>query len=81
MPSEAEIYAALTEVFHDVFTRDDIALRPDFSAKDVSGWDSFKQIEIIVATEARFGIRMTTREIDDLKNVSDLVRVVASKIA
>jgi len=79
MPSEAEIYEALTEIFCDVFMRDDIALSPDLSAKDVEGWDSFKQIEIILATEARFGIRMNTREIDGLQNVGNLVRVVASK--
>jgi acyl carrier protein len=79
MPSEAEIYDALTEIFRDVFMRDDITLSPDLSAKDVKGWDSFKQIEIIIATEQRFGIRMNTREIDGLQNVDNLVRVVASK--
>lgn len=60
---------------------DDIALRSDFSAKDVNGWDSFKQIEIIIATEQRFGIRLNTREIDGLQNVGDLARIVASKNA
>jgi acyl carrier protein len=81
MPTEAEIYGTLTEIFRDVFMRDDIALRPALSAKDVEGWDSFKQIEIILAAEERFRIRMNTREIDGLQNVGDLARVVASKIA
>ena len=45
----------------------------------MKGWDSFKQIEIIMATEERFGIQMNTREIDSLRNVGDLVRVVSSK--
>jgi acyl carrier protein len=80
MPTDADIYAALTQIFHDIFMRDDLALRPDLSAKDVTGWDSFKQIEIIIATETRFGIRLTTREMDDLQNVGDLARVVGSKI-
>ncbi len=79
MPSEPEIYTALTEIFHDVFMRDDITLAPATSAKDVKGWDSFKQIEIIMATEERFAIQMNTREIDSLRNVGDLVRVVAGK--
>jgi acyl carrier protein len=80
MPSETDIYGALTEIFHDVFMRDDLALTPELSAKDVKGWDSFKQIEIIMATEERFGIQMNTREIDSLQNVGDLVRVVGSKV-
>jgi acyl carrier protein len=80
MLSETEIYGALTEIFHDVFMRDDLELMPELSAKDVKGWDSFKQIEIIMATEERFGIQMNTREIDSLQNVGDLVRVVGSKV-
>lgn len=79
MPTEAEIYAALTDIFHDVFMRDDLTLRPDLTAKQVEGWDSFKQIEIILATEEKFGIKMSTRELDGLRNVGDLVRVVAGK--
>jgi hypothetical protein len=33
-------------------------------AKDVEGWDSFKQVEIIVATQEAFGVKLTSREID-----------------
>ena len=59
--------------------RDDLVLKPELSAKDVQGWDSFKQIEIIMATEEKFGIKFTTRELDSLQNVGDLVRVVTAK--
>ncbi len=33
-----------------------------------------------MATEERFGIKMSTRELDSLRNVGDLVRVVAAKM-
>jgi acyl carrier protein len=49
------------------------------AAKDVQGWESFKQIEIIMAAEEKFGIKMTTRELDSLQNVGDLVRIVLAK--
>ena len=78
---EAEIYAALTEIFHDVFLRDDLELRPELSAKDVPGWDSFKQIDIILAVEEKYRIKLNTRELDSLHNVGDLVRVIADKTA
>ena len=77
--SEAEIYAALSEIFQDVFLTDDIPLRPELSAKDVPGWDSFKQIDIILAVEEKYRIKLNTRELDSLHNVGDLVRVIASK--
>jgi acyl carrier protein len=66
MPTEAEIYGALTGIFHDVFMRDDLVLRPETTAKDVQGWDSFKQIEIVMATEDRFGVKLSSRELDSL---------------
>jgi acyl carrier protein len=79
MASEADIYGALTEIFHDVFMRDDLALTPELTAKQVSGWDSFKQIEIIMASEERWGIKFNTRELDALQSVGDLVRTIARK--
>ncbi len=81
MATEADIYGALGEIFQDVFMRDDIRLSPELTAKQVQGWDSFKQIEIIMASEEKWGIKFNTRELDALHCVGDLVRVVATKTA
>jgi acyl carrier protein len=81
MTTEAEIYGALTEIFHDVFMRDDIVLSADLTAKQLQGWDSFKQIEIIMASEERWRIKFNTRELDSLRCVGDLARMVAAKTA
>ena len=77
--AEAEVYAALTEIFRDVFLRDDLELRPELTAKDVPGWDSFKQIDIILAVEEKYRVKFNTRELDSLHNVGDLVRVITGK--
>lgn len=79
MATEADIYDALTTIFHDVFARTDLTLTPALSAKDVQGWDSFKQIEIIMASEEHWKIRFTTRELDALRSVGDLVTTIAGK--
>lgn len=77
--TEPEIYEALTTIFHDVFLRDDMTLSAGLSAHDLPDWDSFKQIEIIIAVESQFGIKFRTREMDGLNNVGDLVRLIADK--
>jgi acyl carrier protein len=69
----------LTDIFNDVFIRDDMELTPEMTARDVPGWDSFKQIEIIMAAEERFGVKLQTREIDQIGNVADLVQALAAK--
>ena len=79
MTDSTKIYADLTEIFNDVFMVDDMKLTPELTAKDVKGWDSFKQIEIMVSVEERFNIKLSTREIDSLKNVGDLADVIAKK--
>jgi acyl carrier protein len=79
--TQAEIYNSLNELFSEVFLRDDIALTAATSAKDIEGWDSFKQIEIVMAVEERFKIKLQTRDIDGLKNVGDLVSVINAKSA
>jgi acyl carrier protein len=43
------------------------------------GWDSFKQIEIIMACEERFDIKFTTRELDSLRSLGDLVALIVAK--
>jgi acyl carrier protein len=79
MATEPEIYAALTEIFSDIFMRDDLVLTPELSAKQVDGWDSFKQIEIVMASEERFGIKFSTKDLDGLRSVGDLVRLILTK--
>ena len=79
MADEAAVYKDLTEVFHDVFMRDDIALSPALTAKQVQGWDSFKQIEIIMASEEKWKVKFNTRELDSLLSVGDLAKMIVAK--
>jgi acyl carrier protein len=79
MPTQVEIYRDLTEIFADVFMRDDMVLSPALTAKDVKGWDSFKQIEIIMASEEKWAIKFSTRELDALRTVGDLAKMIETK--
>ena len=79
MASEAELYPVLQGIFADVFGRDDLVLTPELTASQVPGWDSFRQIDIILAVEQHWSIRFTTRELDSLRSVGDLARVIAGK--
>lgn len=72
----AAIYATLTEIFRDVFDDNAFTLRPNLTAADVKGWDSFRQVEILIGLQEAFKIKLTSREIDGLGCVADLVRVV-----
>jgi acyl carrier protein len=76
---QASLFDELTRIFRDVFLQDDIVLHADTSAVDIDGWDSMKQVEILIATQASFGVKFTTREMDRLTCVGDLARLIEAK--
>ncbi len=73
------VMAQLQEVFREVFDDDRLVLRPELTANDVDGWDSLSHVNLIVAVEARFGIRFAQKELMTQKDVGDLARGVAAK--
>jgi acyl carrier protein len=77
--TEAQVIDGLTAIFREVFHRE-IKVTPGLAANGVEGWDSIKQIEIIMATEEKFKCKFITKEIDSLENVGALVKLVMSKV-
>lgn len=73
------IYTELTEIFRDFLADDTIVLAPATTADDVDGWDSSTHINILLAAEERFGVRMTSAEIERLTTVGALVALIRSK--
>ena len=77
--TEADIYEKLTEIFQDIFDDDSIVLTAETSADDIAEWDSFNHVNITVASEAAFGVRFKSSELEDLQNVGELVRLIQAK--
>jgi acyl carrier protein len=69
----------LSEIFADTFDAPGIQVRDDMTAQDVEGWDSLSHIDLIVAVEDAFKIRLTTADVRNLNSVGDLVNVISSK--
>jgi acyl carrier protein len=74
--TDGEIYEQLTEIIRDVLMNFDLVLRPDLTANEVDGWNSFKMIEIIMAVESHFGLKVKSKELDNMENVGDLVALI-----
>ena len=48
-------------------------------ASDIFGWDSLAHISLIVAVEKNFGVKFTTREVENFKNIGGLVAAIDAK--
>ena len=71
-----EIFETLSEVFADVFDRDDIELTETTTAKDVEGWDSLTHIALLAAVEDEFSIRFDMKEVQGLKDVGAMADAI-----
>jgi len=74
--TETEILSKLTGIFRDVFNDETLVARPEMTAHEVDRWDSLSHMDMILLVEEAFRIRFRTREIADLMNVGDLVRLI-----
>jgi acyl carrier protein len=73
-----EIYARLGGVFDDVFEYDG-PLSAETTSDDVEEWDSIGHIRLILACEQAFGVSFKPNEVMGLKNLGELVDLIAAK--
>jgi acyl carrier protein len=76
----AEIKAQLNGVFRDVFDDNALEIFEEMTAKDVEDWDSLNHINLVVAVERSFRVRLTTREVSALEKVGDLIDLLGKKV-
>ncbi len=74
-----QLFERITDVFQDVFEDDELTITRETTADDVEGWDSFRHVVLIVSVEKSFGIKLQSSEVFGLKNVGELIDLVASK--
>ena len=58
---------------------DDWDIRDETIAAEIPGWDSLNHINVILAVEKHFNVRLKSVEILKLKNIGDLQRLVIAK--
>lgn len=63
----------LQAIFREILDDEDLILTPAFSRDDTPDWDSVATVQIVLAVEAEFGIRLPTELVGDLKNVNQLL--------
>jgi len=76
-----DIYDRLNKVFREVLDDDSLVLRSDMSAKDVDGWDSMANVQLMLGVEREFGIHLSAGQIQALQNVGDLASTINAATA
>jgi len=80
MEEKMDVLVKLEKVFRDVFDDETIVINRDTTAYDIEDWDSLMQMQLIMSSEAVFGIKFTAKDVIGLKNVGDFVDCISAKL-
>ena len=75
-----KILRELNDIFVDVFDDKNIILTMETTADDIEDWDSLEQIHLIVAIEDRYGLKLSIRDVNALKDVGEMVNYIQERI-
>ena len=77
--TQEEIYQKVVAIIQER-QGTDFVVTPKLGLKDTVGADSVDLMEFILTLEDEFGIDISDEDIDQLKNVSDVVSYVEKKV-
>lgn len=68
-------------IFYDVFDDDTLIIENSTSSADIEDWDSLAQISLIVAMEHDFKVKFNLEEVNELKNVGEMIDLILKKVS
>lgn len=75
----SDYHNELTELFREVLENDDITLTNETTAHDIDEWDSINHIYLVVEIEKHFGIKFSSAQILEWKNVGEMLDAIKEK--
>lgn len=74
-----QVFAEVQNVMRGVFNDDALVITRESSANTVDNWTSLNHINLIVALEQKFRVIFDLGEVEELKNVGELVDLILQR--
>lgn len=74
-----EMISHLNGIFEDIIDEGPVFLSETTTSRDVDGWDSLKNIQLVVAIEKSLNIKFTSDEIISWKNIGEMIDCILTK--
>jgi acyl carrier protein len=74
-----EIIKQINIIVCEILNDNNIVLTSETTAKDVEGWDSLNNIQIITAIEKHFKLKFNLNEILELNTIADICKLIVNK--
>ncbi|TIS92120.1 MAG: acyl carrier protein [Mesorhizobium sp.] len=76
MDTVDEIYERLEPIFRELFDDDDLIVTPQHTAKDVEGWDSMMNVQLMLSIERAFKVHFSASQIASLGSIGELAALI-----
>ena len=76
-----EVLAELQPIFQEALNSPKLIVTLNSNALNTANWDSLAHIELIEMVERHFKVKFALGELQDLKEVGDLVDLVIEKLS
>ena len=77
----SDVLEQLQPIFQDILDQPDLHVTLESNANNVEDWDSLAHINLVTAIERHFKIKFALAELQELKNVGDMVHLIQRKLA
>lgn len=77
--TKEEILNDLQPIFQDVFDDNELVVTNKSNAEEIEDWDSLSHIRLVVAIEKQFDIKFAFGELQELKNVGEMIALIQEK--
>jgi acyl carrier protein len=67
------------DIFRDIFDEDDLLVDRSSNSDSIEEWDSLAHINLVTAVEKEFKVKFALGELTSLKDVGDMIDLIATK--
>jgi acyl carrier protein len=75
-----DLLPEIQEIFRGVFDDPSLIITRESNASTVEDWDSLAHVNLVTAIEKKYKIRFALGELQELKNVGDIIDLIQKKL-
>lgn len=64
----------------DIFGVPGDKVTPSSTPETIETWDSIQHLNLVLALEEKFGVQLSPEEIEQMKSIGDVIKVVEGKL-
>ena len=69
----------IERIFREIFDQPSLVVTPELAPASLPEWDSVAMVQLVLAIEQEFGIRLSTDEVAGITCAGDLMAAVSAK--